>query len=290
MNKFWRIILYLIGGFFILFSFRLFYSYQVNDPVQNFSNFVGALSSEYVSRNYASVRKKMPGLSADVTGQQTAIDQKYEKIASVSATSHDFEEDVQWVKSKIEAYTGVIQYEKNEGNEGSRRLWLTIGIQPTKFDSFYQTIQEIGKIMGKTITKTDKTNEYLNLNAQKRTKEQIKENLEALKDRGGNIAEFIELENRLLQIEEELQGLGVQLGNFDVENEFCTVQYQLQERQSIKQPFMQRLISVLEWTLQTYLMLVFLGVLMALFAFLLLGVINQFDLVKKTFRSMSNPS
>ena len=287
MTKFWRIVLYLIGGFFILFSFRLFFSYRVNDPVQNFSNFVGALSSEYVSKNYASVRTKLQGLPAGGEGQM-AVDQKYEKIASVSAVSNDFENDAKWVKSKIKAYSGVIQYEKNEGNKGSRRLWLTIGIQPAKFDSFYLTIQEIGKIMGKTITKTDKTNEYLNLNAQKRTKEQIKQNLEALKNRGGNIAEFIELENRLLQIEEELQSLGVQLGNFDVENEFCTVQYQLQERQSIKQPFIQRLISVLEWTLQTYLMIVFLGVLIALFAFIILGVINQFDLIKKTMRSISN--
>jgi hypothetical protein len=59
----------------------------------------------------------------------------------------------------------VIQYEQNSGNPGSRTLQLLIGVKPERFDSFYTEVQKIGRILSKSITKTDKTNEYLQLNA-----------------------------------------------------------------------------------------------------------------------------
>ena len=42
------------------------------------------------------------------------------------------------------------------------------------------------------------------------------------------------LENRILEIEQQLQGLGVSLGNFDDENEFCTVHFSLLEGKEVK--------------------------------------------------------
>jgi len=40
-------------------------------------------------------------------------------------------------------------------------------VKPERFDSFYLEVQKTGRILSKSITKTDKTNEYLQLNAQR---------------------------------------------------------------------------------------------------------------------------
>lgn len=289
MKRFWRILTFLIIGFLLLLGYRVIYNLTVDEPLQNTNNFLNSSDFSYRSRNYATA--KIAKSSGQIGGLASGsgkgqIEQKYEKIAKVKSATEHFEDDVAKVKTLIKAYAGVIQYEKNQGQEGYRQIYLTIGIHPLQFDTFYQDIQSIGALLAKEITKTDKTNEYLNLNAQKRTKEQIKANLLALKSRGGNIAEFIELENRLLQIEEELQSLGVQLGDFDVENELSTVQYHLVEQPVFAPSFFTKFTAALEWTIQTYLLIVFLMALMTLFAFILIGAINQFKLIQKTVSAL----
>ena len=64
------------------------------------------------------------------------------------------------------------------------------------------------------------------------------------------------LENRILNIEEELQGLGVQLGNYDEENEFCTIKFSLVEGMESKIGLMHRIKVALDWTVSTYLQLI----------------------------------
>jgi len=96
-----------------------------------------------------------------------------------------------------------------------------------------------------------------------------------LKSKGGKIDEFMQLENRILEIEQQLQDLGVSLGDFDDENEFCTVQFSLNEGKEIEISFIHRLKVALEWTIKFYLRLM--GTLFCLifFAYLLLLSIEK---------------
>ncbi len=93
---------------------------------------------------------------------------------------------------------------------------------------------KIGSIKSKEITKIDKTNEFRNLNAKKASLETTRQSLIELKKQSGKIEEFVNLQNRILEIEQQLQDLGVLLGNFDEENEFCTVRFSLHETREIK--------------------------------------------------------
>ena len=96
-----------------------------------------------------------------------------------------------------------------------------------------------------------------------------------LKSKGGRIDEYMQLENRILEIEQQLQGLGVSLGNFDDENEFCTVKVLLSEGKVIDISIMQRIKVALEWTIKTYLMLMSTLTFMSLFGYLLLLSIEK---------------
>jgi hypothetical protein len=79
-----------------------------------------------------------------------------------------------------------------------------------------------------------------------------------LKQKGGEIAEFISLNERILETEQQLQNLGVDLGNFNSANEFCTIRFSLYEKTAPKPiSFMHRTKVALEWTLQYYSMFIF---------------------------------
>jgi hypothetical protein len=235
----------------VLFVLRLIYGYKiVHEPtISNVLNEMVDMSYN-VRKNYAS---KKYLLNSGLT--PVSVDQKYEKIADINTLSTKFDKEEKQIRAKVKDYDGLIQFENKSGNKGNRRLNLVIGIPPDNFDSIYNSLIKIGRTQSKQITKTDKTNEYKELNAKKASLEKIRTSLIELKTKGGRIDEYMQLENRILEIEQQLQGLGVSLGNFDNENEFCTVKVALSEGRTIEISTLQRIKVSLEWTLKYYLLL-----------------------------------
>lgn len=275
-----KIILWLAGLFLLMFGCRLAYGYlnpgkALDGQIVNIAVGSGNGEDYSVSRkNYASEKIKQSGPAAPEGPSGSGQTQKYEKVASLRSQSSRFSEDESQLKTAVKNFGAIIQFEQNTGNAGYRTLHLIIGVQPEKFDSFYLNMQGIGKIMSKSVTKTDKTNEYLQLNAKRVSLEKTRNSLLELKNRGGNIDEYIGLENRILEIEEQLQGLGVQLGDYDEENEFCTVRFSLYEGEEVRVGLAQRLKVAFEWTVKFYTLLM-LGLCFALgAAFLGLRVIG----------------
>jgi hypothetical protein len=61
------------------------------------------------------------------------------------------------------------------------------------------------------------------------------------------------LHEKILSVETQLQELGVDLGNYNTENEFCTLRFSLYEGAERKQAnFYQRVKIALEWTIKYY--------------------------------------
>ncbi|WP_245624023.1 DUF4349 domain-containing protein [Flavihumibacter petaseus] len=193
-----------------------------------------------------------PSATADFSTSQ-----KFEKTASVRTKTSAFEKDETIIKSKTKNYNAVIQYEQNVGQTGNRQIHFLIGVNPEKFDSFYLDIQRIGTVTSKEVTKVDKTNEYRQLNAKKTSIEKSLQALNELKSKGGGIEDFVTLNDKILETEERLQELGVELGNFNAENEFCTVRISLYEgAPASKIGFISRVKVALEWTIRYFALLV----------------------------------
>lgn len=270
-----KTIFWLAALFVFLFVARLIYGYYYPGTARN--NGVTLLGSDDFSvsrKNYAS--EKIKGESAPQQQQQPSFSQsqKYEKVATLRSKSSQFEADDARLKAMVKGFGAVIQYEQNTGNTGQRSLNLLIGVKPERFDSFYIEIQKIGQILSKSITKTDKTNEYLQLNAKRISLEKTRNALLELKSRGGQIDEYIGLENRILEIEGQLQDLGVQIGDYDEENEFCTVRFSMYEGESSEISLAQRLKVAFEWTAKYY-ALMMLGLIFGLVAALVLQTILE---------------
>jgi hypothetical protein len=277
-KKMKSLIIGLITIFVILFIFRLIYGYSKTDVISpNQTEFFENISS--IKRNYATKKYEVKSNTPNISVKK--IDQKYEKIAEIKTKSSNFEVEEKLSRKSIENLDALIQFEQKSGNEGYRELNFVIGVPPDNFDSLYNQLITIGKVQAKQITKKDKTNEYKELNAKKYSLEKIRISLIDLKSKGGKIEEYMGLENRILEIEQQLQELGVSLGDFDDENEFCTVQFSLLEGKEVKIGIMQRIKVALEWTLGIYLQIIVTILVITLFAYLLLRLIEKYKILEK---------
>ncbi|GAB3636393.1 hypothetical protein GCM10027422_19830 [Hymenobacter arcticus] len=264
----------------MLFVFRLLYGYVATNTGRGDAYSDDFFSSiENLRKNYAS--EKFALKSGDVqVSARVASNQKFEKTASVKSKTSEFIPDEKLIKEKTQAYKAVIQYEQNLGQPGNRQIHLLIGVAPAMFDKFYQDIQQIGAIKATEITKVDKTNEYRQLNAKKVSIEKTLQSLNELKSKGGQIADFVALNDKILEIEEKLQELGVELGNFDAENEFCTVKFSLYEGATEKSiSLIHRLKVALEWTVKYFAILVFASLGLSVTTFVLLLLADKLKLL-----------
>lgn len=273
-----RIYLILILVFLVLFLFRLGYGYtlKINDQPHETISF--DRFSDDNKKNYASDGYEMDKGGLYEEQPSSSVDQKYEKIAEVQAESSEFDQDERRIRSVIKDNFGIIQYERKTGNDGQRRLQLQVGVPPENFDTLYGFLIGIGYTHSKEIIKNDKTNAYLELNARKASLEKTLASLIQFKEKNGQIDEFINLENRILEIQEKLQQLGVNLGDFDESNAFCTIQFSLAEVKKKAEAtisFYHRVKVALEWTIRQYLAFISIVFFAVLSTYLLLLIMDK---------------
>ncbi|MEO1205556.1 MAG: DUF4349 domain-containing protein [Pseudomonadota bacterium] len=230
-------------GFVALFTARLAYDYyarpngEVISSAQGTGGFIFGESAwsfasgvkNYASRSFKAGAGARPAGGVMDGGGGGAGSQKYEKIANVGLRTQAFETDEKRLRDLIGSNDALIQFERREGLKSSRQLQLAVGVGPDVFDGFVEDVQSIGKLTRLTINKSDKTNEYRELQAKRVSLEKTRAALTELKKREGEVPDMIVLEKEILGLEQQIQSLGVSLGDFDAENEFVTVKLVLAE-------------------------------------------------------------
>ncbi|UTN05256.1 DUF4349 domain-containing protein [Flavobacterium bizetiae] len=278
-SRFWKLSKWSVGLFILLFAFRILYGYVAADSASRndySDNFFGSIDN--LRKNYASEKISIKG---DIqSAPNMASSQKFEKTASIKAKTSEFDKDENLIKAKTKSYNAIIQYEQNLGQKGNRQIHLLIGINPAKFEDFYVELQKIGVLKDTEITKVDKTNEYRQLNAKKISIEKMLQSLTELKAKGGQIADFISLNDKILEVEEQLQGLGVELGNFNTENEFCTVRFSMYEGATEKSiSFIHRTKVALEWSIKYFAIIAITSLFILIAIFVLLTIIDKLKII-----------
>lgn len=277
-SRIWKFSKWFVLLFIVLFVFRFTYGYFVVDTQNDYTNYDDFFSSvSDMRKNYATEKSK----NIDYSIAPSLENQKYEKTASMQSKSSKFEEDEKNIRQKTQAYEAIIQYEQNMGQSGSRQLHLMIGISPEKFDNFVSEIKAIGTLSSIQITKVDKTNEFRELNAEKISVEKSLQSLYELKNKGGEVGDFIALNDKILETERQLQTLGVELGNFDSINEFCTVKFSMHESAAKQEiSLLHRIKVALIWTIETYLKFIAAIAITIFVSFILILVIDKLNQFK----------
>src|ERR1044072_6586030 len=121
-QRLWKAGKWFIVLFFLMLLFRLIYGYAITDMTSGndySSNFFSSVDN--LRKNYASDNNVMK-MKTDVAAQASvASAQKYEKTATVKSKTTQFEKNVDDIKKMTAAFAGVIQYEEDTGNTGTRQ-------------------------------------------------------------------------------------------------------------------------------------------------------------------------
>jgi uncharacterized protein DUF4349 len=183
--------------------------------------------------------------------------------------------------SDILQFVAGTQFEKSSGLPGSQRVELAIGVPPNRFEPMVGELRNIGELSSIRIDKTDKTNEFKELKAKRASLEKTRDALASLKGKGGRIEEFTNLENRILEIEEQIQSTGVSLGDYDQENEFCTVKLSLEEKGAATPgiSFRHRAVVALAWTIKYYTLLLAVLIFGTLLTLLVVVILQRLNVI-----------
>ncbi len=233
---------------------------------------------EVARKNYATTQ-----LSA---GPHAGDSQKYEKVATLTKLTDDYEADRKRIDSLVTAHAGIVQIESATGLVGQRMRFLGIGVPPDRFDAFIAAVTAVGKSARVEIVKIDRTNEYLQLRAKRATLEKAVAGIEAIKaTTGGSVNERLNAQNKQTEIEQRLQELAVSMGEFDAQNELCTVKLTLREmRATTPAAWSGRIADALVWTSIRY------ALLGAGFLCLVIGAWLAVPLVKALQRLAATPA
>ena len=283
-KKIARVLVGFAVGFAALFGVRLLYGFR-ETPTDSavvggrFDNNNSDWSGDFFAnsrKNYSSGKEYKGGVAVQMP---TGGDQKFEKVARLTGTSTDFPTHERSLRTAITTNKAVIQAEQSSGLVGHRYLHLSIGVPAPAFEPMLDQVRTIGTLTSIQVNKTDKTNEYKDLNVKRVSLEKSRDALIALKGRaaGAKIDELINLEQKILEAEENIQKLGVRLGEFDAENEFVTIQFALSEVGAPKKiSFGYRAIVAFQWTVKWYLAILAMLLLASICALVLVTMADKF--------------
>jgi len=201
-------------------------------------------------RNFASTKLTMDAIATPGSSGAVVIDQKYERIAHIASKTSDFDSDLKRLNNLLDEYNAIVQMENNRGLPGNRQIDLVIGVRPEIFDAIQAKISQIGQIISVTITKTDKTDDYLQMLANKEALERRLASYEELKAHGGSVSELLQLEERIFDVEAQIQRQLIGLSSYSNENALCTINFSLYERTGLS--VFNKLWNALTWTTGTY--------------------------------------
>lgn len=157
----------------------------------------------------------------------------FEKRARLAARSSSFETDAAQVRAVVTEHKATVLQEKSGGIEPERHVHMEISVAPDGFDGLLARLKSIGILHSTDVQQSDRTADFRKLNAQRQS---LKKHLESiLKLRGGNnptIDDALKLEQKIKDIERDLQDIGVQLGDFLGKESYYQIDIAMREFQS----------------------------------------------------------
>jgi hypothetical protein len=138
----------------------------------------------------------------------------YEKSGQLTAGTATFDNDEARIRSALATHHAQVFNERNGGIAAERRLTLEVGVSPAQFDDLVGQLRQIGHLESVTVQQRDRTAEFRKLHAQRQSLKKYLESVLKLRPAGNpSIDTSLKLEEKIQDIEKDLQKLGVQLGD-----------------------------------------------------------------------------
>jgi hypothetical protein len=213
------------------------------------------------------VSSNLQKLSTDVAGYAAAnisLLEVFAKEARMRSSTSQFEKDEVKTRSAVNKHGALIRIERKEGLKPNRMLQLVIRVPESKFDGLINDLQTAAVLDSFQVVKEDKSEEAKKLLVEKKSLEEYRKALIALRKSAGKVEEFLALEGKIQDIQRKIEELDTSIGKFAGTEPFNNVSFDLGERMVFyvdpeAYPISARIADALLWSLKYYLLLVLLA-------------------------------
>ena len=249
-----KVIAGLFLGFIVVFVICFVYSFTLPPKmIEEATSSVQEVSYLHsISNNFQEIHYQGKNFLSDGNVHQL---QAFERTATFQTQTEHFDADRQQVYALAKEYQARIKLEEYVGVKPYRQLKIVIGVECERFDDVFDRLSKIGELQSVKSQKVDKTEEFRQSLAHKKSLETYRDALDKLRSHQGNIDELTRLEEKIMGLEKEIQLQTIRVGDFIQEQSFCDVAYSLAEKK-LKEvapyPLSMRAWDAFRWGIMTY--------------------------------------
>ena len=138
----------------------------------------------------------------------------FAKTAQLSSGTTAYTDDENRTRKAIAVNKAVVFSEKATGIAPQRRLSLGIGVRPEHFDALLKALMEVGHLEAVDVQQQDRTTEFRKLHGQRLSLKKHHDAILKVRDTSKlSVEEALKMEQRIVEIEKEIQAVGVHLGD-----------------------------------------------------------------------------
>lgn len=182
------------------------------------------------------------------TGQTDAAKENLEKIVytcSADLQTLEYEKSVKALKEAVRSSGGIIQSETESNNNYSwyydsadktrdnRNLYLTVRIPTEKYEAFVDSLEQYGQVMNKSQSAENISRTYNDKKTYITSLETEQKRLLEMMDKAETIEDMMAVEERLTEVQRQLNQYKTQLDAMDMDVAYSTVTLSVQEVQKI---------------------------------------------------------
>ena len=161
--------------------------------------------------------------------ESTAQRQIILRTASVSLNTTNYENDLDAILAAMQNYGGWAEYQSASGETDSRRASLTLRIPAGSLDDFLGEVKQIGSLKNLETSAQDVSANYCDTESRKAIYEAQRARLTELLAQAEDVADIIEIENSLADLQYKIENLQGSLNHWDSYSETSVVTLTLRE-------------------------------------------------------------
>ena len=166
---------------------------------------------------------------ADLAGYDTSRKLVYN--AQISLESKKFDEDIAAVKELVTTNGGYFESTSTNGSKENGNRWSSFSarIPAEKYDAFMNSVGEVGSVTYKSENIEDITASYVDVQARLKSLNTKLERLQELEANAENVTELLEIEDRINEVQYQLESYTAQMKTYDNQVDYSTVNIDITE-------------------------------------------------------------
>lgn len=151
------------------------------------------------------------------------------RTANVSLNTTSYDADLNSILAAMQQYGGWAEYQSASGEADSRRASMTLRIPADRLDDFLADVKQIGSLKNLETSAQDVSANYYDTESRKAIYEAQRERLTELLAQAEDVADIIEIENSLADLQYKIENLQGSLNRWDSYSETSVVNLTLRE-------------------------------------------------------------